>query len=353
MKALLVAFGVAATAFAGSSLYLWHELDAERDNAAQVLETTRKLNARVAELERSRTHFEQQRLNGNDGSVFSGSSDQRNPPPPPPAAGFTAQAAPEGGHAQMQPWTETRPERSAAFQKMMKANMRANNKQMYADVGSTLGLDKETTNKLIDLLTEQQLMGFGENRNFKDADEARRHWEQVRRDHENAISDLIGADKVMALQDYQQTLPARQEFESLARQLQGSDITLSPEQSKKLLAVYIEERGRVPSPQFSEGTDAVEYARSIQAWQDDYNKRIGNEANQILNGEQLAAYNDLQQMQKEMREQFAAMAASAPPGARIRHMGPGGTNLMFSAAPAIGISTVIENAPPVREEKKP
>ena len=49
------------------------------------------------------------------------------------------------------------PPQSEAFQKMMRAQMRAYNKQMYADVGAQLGLTREEVNKLIDLLTDQQV----------------------------------------------------------------------------------------------------------------------------------------------------------------------------------------------------
>ena len=39
----------------------------------------------------------------------------------------------------------------------MRTNLRANNKRMYADIGEKLGLNKEDTNKLIDMLTDQQV----------------------------------------------------------------------------------------------------------------------------------------------------------------------------------------------------
>ena len=55
MKTPVLALAIATAAFAGSSLYLWSQLREERARAAQVEDATRKLNERVAELEKART----------------------------------------------------------------------------------------------------------------------------------------------------------------------------------------------------------------------------------------------------------------------------------------------------------
>ena len=49
--------------------------------------------------------------------------------------------------------------RDEVFNKMMRAQIRAHHKQLYADVGAQLGLSKDEASKLIDLLTDQQLAG--------------------------------------------------------------------------------------------------------------------------------------------------------------------------------------------------
>lgn len=354
MKAPLLALGVASVAFGVSSIYLWHQLDEERARSAQVAETARKLDARIAELEQARAQLDQRRIAGNGGFVagsinaLSGPQTINPGPPVPP------EAHGKDGAGDRPVWTMRRAEPSPAMQRMMKTQMRANLKTTYADVGARLGLSKETTSKLIDLLAEQQAAGFAMSRDFKDDAEARAHWDQVQRDNESAIADLIGADKVMGLQEYQQTIPARQEFEMLSRQLESSDARLSEDQRKKLLAVYIEERARVPQPAYDEGTDPANYSKDMIAWQDDYNKRVSDEASRILNSDQLAAYNEVQQWQKEMRENFAAAAASSPGGVTsLRRIGPGGPagpNMMFSAG-AVSIAAPLP--PPPRDAKQP
>ena len=78
MKTPVLALAIATAAFAGSSLYLWSQLREERARAAQVEDATRKLNERVAELEKARTPFSSQVVNGNRLSAAGGASPASN-----------------------------------------------------------------------------------------------------------------------------------------------------------------------------------------------------------------------------------------------------------------------------------
>ncbi|HEX6559000.1 MAG TPA: hypothetical protein VF021_06040, partial [Longimicrobiales bacterium] len=170
------------------------------------------------------------------------------------------------------------------------------------------------------------------------------------------LTDLIGPEKMVSLQEYQESIPARMEVDMLARQLEGNDTALSTEQRKKLVDVYVEERKRVPMPETYEGMDPEAYQKSIYAWQEDYNRRTSEEAARILNGDQLSAFNEMQQWQKEMRE----TAINTPPGQgmRMRRGFAGGNAVMFStAAPAISgsgsFSVAVQAPAPAQEQKKP
>lgn len=105
----------------------------------------------------------------------------------------------------------------------------------------------------------------------------------------------------------------------LSQQLSGSDMPLTPEQSKQLLDVYVTERARVPMPTFTPGTEGTDYGKAFNAWQSDYAERIGEEASHILNADQLTAYNEIQQWQKDVREQM--------PGTMLMSSGPRGANV--------------------------
>jgi hypothetical protein len=350
MKAPILGLAFASVAFGGSSIYLWQQLGEERAHSAQVEKQAADLGARLARLEQARGPFAERRMatNGSFGSGPMGGGSPAAAPPPPP--GEDAQSAKS---EQQAVWTMRRPDRSPAFQKMMRSQIRANNKRVYADVGTKLGLDKETTGKLIDLLTEQQLPNFDAPHDMNDPADWQRYQEEKQRQNQAQVAELIGSDKAVALQEYQESLPARMEVDMLARQLEGNDVALTPEQRTKLVDAYVEERKRVPMPEGYEGMDAEAYQKSVNAWQDDYNRRTSEEAARILNGEQLTAFNEMQQWQKEMRENMAAMPAGAMP--RMRRGMAAGNAVMFSttAPVALSASGSVAVASPVPEQKKP
>jgi hypothetical protein len=333
MKAPMLGLAIATAAFGGSSLYLWNQLRDERAHSVQVTEATRQLNARIAELEKARGALLQHRLAAGG--------------PVPGALGSPGSSAPatvvassdvsaDASEAQPHP----SPLRSPAFQKMIRSHIRANVRRQYSGVGEKLGLGKDTTAKLLELLAEQQAAtAMGADPGFaEDSPEAQRVAEQNQREQELEISDLIGPDKALALKEYQETIPARMEFDMLARQLEDSGVALNEAQKKQLIAVVIEERQRVAMPDYVDGMDQVEYAKSVNAWKDDYDKRIAAEAGQILNADQLTAYNEVQQWQRDLRDQFASQGFTAT-GATTR-IGRAGTQVKIMdfavAAPVQG-----------------
>ncbi len=349
MKAPIIGLAMATAAFAGSSLYFWQQLDAERERAVQVEETTRQLNARIAELEKARMDFGQQRLASAEGHANAA----LRPMSPPPGIETAPQA---GADPQKQVWTVTRSTPSPGMQKMMRNQARAHNKRMYGEAGKQLGLNKEQTEKLIDLLTDQQMSGMDSPVQFTDPAEAEKHFADRQRAHETEISDFLGPDKAEALKEYQATIPARIEFEFLARQLADQETPLTEAQSKKFLDAFLAERERIPAPEYAAGMDHAEYAKAANAWKDDYEKRVADQASRILDSKQLAAYGEIQQSQKEMRDQFAAAGITPPPpGFARRAMGVSNT-LMYSTASPAFVSGAIATAPAlpaVPAEKKP
>jgi hypothetical protein len=341
MRALILGLTVGTVAFAGSSIYLWRQLDVEREHSAQVEKSTQDLKTRVGQLEKARNELAQRRVARSAGFVsgsFSSGETVVLPPPPP-------SVAPKSGEPEQAVWTVHRQEPSPAMKRMMRNQMRASNKRLYADVGDRLRLNKDTTNKLIDLLTEQQAGGVNFFIPGDDPAEAAGRSEQVARDNEMAINDLIGPDKAMALKEYQETIPARMDVENLVRQLEGNEVKVSEEQRKKLIDVYIEERARVARPVPYEGIDPEAYGRSMLAWQDDYEKRVTAEASRIFDSAQLSAYNEIQQWQKEMRAQYAPVSAGEM---HLRRGVPANAMMFTTAAPAIAVDGTEE-----RKEKKP
>jgi hypothetical protein len=221
-----------------------------------------------------------------------------------------------------------RPEQSEAFLRMMRGQVRAQNRQIYADLGTQLGLTRDDTNKLIDLLTDQQVdLMSGRMRN-PDADSPDiTAWQQKQIDD---VAALIGYDKVERFQAYQESLPARQEVATIARQLDGADLQLDESQREKLVAALTEERKRIPVPEYADGTSPEVFSQAMTAWQDDYQQRTDARVRAILNSEQQATYDDYQQWSREMRAQFESHRV-------IRGKDGSGANVMMAEPAGVAV----------------
>jgi outer membrane murein-binding lipoprotein Lpp len=345
MKASVWGLLIAAIAFGAGTIYLSMELNEERAQADKVAETMAALNARIAELEKMREQRLAVRGAFGGEALAPGGVVSAMPMGPPPT--------PVGGQANVK-FAEAvsvvaPPPRSEAFEKMMRTNLRANNKRMYADIGEELGLSKEDTSRLIDMITDQQVGNFGAARELSVTDpvERRRLVEEGYRESQTEIETFLGPSKTAALRDYQETIPARMEVEQIARQLEGADATLSDEQQKRLVAALAEERKRIPTPQFANSVTPEDYSKAYAEWQADYSERANAQVRNILNTEQMNAYSDYQQWQKEMQAQMPMPRAGR--GQRL----PGG-NVTFSAAtmPFAAEGAVIVAAPPEEKPRK-
>jgi hypothetical protein len=267
------------------------------------------------------------------------------PPPPPPGKEEPKLEAGEGAVF----FNAPPPPRSEAFEKMMRTNIRADNKRMYADIGEKLGLSKEDTNKLINMLSDQQADNFARMRETRGNDPAERRqaMEDARREDQAELESFLGASKAAALRDYQDTIPARQEMDQIARQLEGADANLTDDQQKRLLAALVEERKRVPMPQMSENSTPEEYSKTYADWQNDYNERIEAQARAILTTNQMTAYSEYQQWQKEVRDQMVTRRAM-----RGTRGGPGGNAMFMTATPIAGGEVAIMTVPTPPPEDK-
>lgn len=343
MKPSVLSLACASVALGASSLYFWQQLRVERERAAQVQQTSRQLEARIAELERARNLFAGQHPAGTNpagpGAAGEGAAAEKSPVS---AGGAAPKSEPGTVWSMVQA-----PGQSEAFQKVMRSQLRAGNRRLYADIGEELGLSKETTAQLIDLVTEHQTLAMDEAQNFTSAEEMRSRYQEIERQNDAAIAELLGPEKARAYQQYRESLPARSDFEAIEQQFNGNDQDLSPDQRKKLLAIYVEERGRVPMPQLEvtagQNPDGIEYTRKLHAWMDDYTDRVTQASQGILNTGQRETYDQYQQWQRELRSQFANMSfspVSVAPGTVALPAG----NMTVGAASGVAIAGPTSNA---------
>ncbi|MBC8026661.1 MAG: hypothetical protein H7Y89_11745 [Steroidobacteraceae bacterium] len=334
MKPAFLGLIVSAAAFAGSTYYFWQQLQIERERAEQVAAQSESLKQRIAELEQARDDLGSFEFAGPESGAKGDHALAKSaalPPGPAPKAAATRE--PQIGF-------QTRPEPSPAMRKMMRAQLRSNNKRLYGDLVAQMGLSEDDANKFYDLMTNQQAVNFGQMRGLE-ADEARAKALQERKQSEDAIENLLGADKVATLKDYQETMGVRAEVDMIARQLEAMENSLSADQRKKLVTAMIEEQKRVPQPEYSSFGDRELYNKALTDWQAQYNDRATDRARSILNSEQMSSYNEYQQWQTEMRDNFR----TAPGGRRLR----GGNAVTLTTSPAF-IGPVTVPAPPPDKE---
>lgn len=334
---------ISALAFGASTIYLSVQLEDERAQADKVAASMLVLNARIAELESAREQRLAMQGSFDEASMAQGGGISLTPPPPPPETGAAQAQIADGPQPVYAP-----PPRSEAFQKMMRSQLRAHNKRLYADLGPQLGLSKEDAARLIDMLTDQQVENTGLRRDPSlDLAERRRLQDEASREDQAELENFLGVSKAAALKDYQETIPARQEVEALARQLEGADAALSDAQQKQLVTAMAQERKLIPQPKMTETTLPEEYSKAYADWQSDYNARVTDQARTILNPEQMNAYADYQEWQKEMREQMATRRVS-----RGQRSAAGG-NITFSAVTVpIAGEAVITTAPATEEKPR-
>jgi hypothetical protein len=302
MKPTLLGLIVSAAAFAGSTYYFWQQLQIERERADQVASQSEALKQRIAELEQVRGGLGGFELADSESQVNGDHAIAKSAAPPP---GQTS--TPDAVSAEPQNRFQVRPqEPSPAMRKMMRAQLRSNNKRMYADLVAQMGLSDEDANKFYDLLTDQQAANFGQVRSLE-PDEARAKMQQSRKQTQAAIEDLLGADRLATYREYQETMSVRAEVDMIARQLEGLEHSLSADQRKRLVAAMIEEQKLVPRPEYSSYGDAELYGKALTEWEAQYNERATDRARGILSGDQFASYSEYQQWQRELRENFKTM----------------------------------------------
>jgi hypothetical protein len=333
MKASMLGLAISTVAFATGAVYLWSELAHEREQLSAVEKANADLNARILELESRRAQFEEHRGGpaSFEGALAARAGQDPDPgngtPPPPPAEGL--------GFSQVRKNGKAPPEMPAAMRKMIRSSMLSQNKSMYFDVQSKLGLTDEQTNALFELLTDQQTHSFRDAHNL-DPEQARDYWETQRARQKSELAELLGS-KATDFEEYQKSMPARSELSNLTQQLASAETPLTDAQKTRMLDAFIAERDRIPMPSHAEGTSEEEMRKAYNEWQTDYEKRMADQARGILTAEQLGTYNDYTQWQQQIREQFGA---GMLPGPR----GPMRGNAVMFAAPVAAGGVVISSS---------
>lgn len=263
---VLIALTLAST---GASAYFWNELKSERA-------ATHALEQRIAQLEKVAVDrapppaavSEQLPVSAEPAPLQTKVKTQpRNdaPHPPAPLVAFSGSGAAMSGGMRM-PDAEMRRRIQEAraqqrrlmqdpeYRELMRAQQKYSMSHLYGDLEVMMGLTKEESERLRDLIAEQQLRQM-ENQPGAAAfdgappDPAKMHefqqrMQDLQRKNDEEIAALLGS-KHSAWKEYQQNSAARMQVTQLRQALATTDEPLLPEQVKPLVDAFAQEQKQV------------------------------------------------------------------------------------------------------------
>jgi len=203
------------------------------------------------------------------------------------------------------------------MREFMRAQQKIALKKMYGPLIADLKLPPEQSQKLSDLLLDQQMKTLERSQDmFKDGNVDFKKAAEVSKDSENeseaAFQELLGPEKFAEFQEYKKTMGERMQLGQFKEQMQEAGSPIADEQAKQMIAVMKEERERYP-PAFDKDKDpaalfADEGMEKHFEWQEEVNRRVQERLGNVLSPEQLKAYAASQEQQLSMQKFGMKMA---------------------------------------------
>jgi cell division protein FtsB len=367
MKIGILILLVSTTGFAAASIVLTQRVRADRAEVAKVEEQRTQLVTRVKALEQERASLEaevqslrnlvsdpqaadqaQAAARREDNAVASLAKSSRGTIQPFTVlkrADANTVAASEGA---VRVWNGIpAPEPTPAMRKMMRNQMKQSLRRQYEDAGAELGLDAEQSRKLIDLIADQHTRSMYQSWPADAEGQAamRRKMEDAQRQQRRELANLIGDSKLPLFDEYQRSLPARSEVINLQEQLAAADLPMRPEQRKALTAGVLEEGRSYPRPEYSPGLAPEDFRAQMNEWEEQHQQRLLDNAEKVLNSEQLAVFRDYQEYHREMRKQFSSMLPPPVEGTVDATTGAVTNSITFAPAVSGSFSATATKSP--------
>jgi len=179
-------------------------------------------------------------------------------------------------------------------QEMRRTRLRMALPQRYPDLGKELRLSPEEENKLFDLLASQQSGQVSDLLNAAGggttAQEMQSKAQEKRQANDAELSAMLGS-KYPQWQNYQETLPTRQQVNQLQAMLGSGSNSLSDAQAKPLITALAAEKARISQESAnSPASNPQEFMAQREQRTADSNRRLLAVAATQLNTEQLNDY---------------------------------------------------------------
>jgi hypothetical protein len=210
--------------------------------------------------------------------------------------------------------------RDPAYRAAMLAQRKSSMRMMNQDVGRAIGLSEEQSEKLLDLLAEQQMRATELSMDDWDrqldpaavADRTRKY-QELSNQQAQELKALLGDTGYQDYQQYQATLGARQQVNQLNVALASAGVPLTPEQTEPLTRALHDSQSRAMQAALRDQQRWATLAKpptqaELQMYQLDtmreQNKRMRSAAASILNEEQMGALTAQQEREVEGLEAY-------------------------------------------------
>jgi hypothetical protein len=221
----------------------------------------------------------------------------------------------------------------------IRAQQRSMAMQMYGDLLRSWHLSAVTSDRVLDLLAEQQLREI--DRALAASDAANQGPEtQPGGARRGAQSDATGDDLSALLTETQRTQLSQQQatlgeratVSSLADELSLAQMPMTDSQQQQLIQVMYDERTAVPAPNVDNtSVNSPDTKRALDDWQSALDQRVHDRAATILTSDQQTRFEQFMTRQREARSAFASFevaqsgdnaGGAAPPSATAPPQGP-------------------------------
>jgi hypothetical protein len=162
---------------------------------------------------------------------------------------------------------------------------------VFEDAVADLGLTPRQHQALLDLYVEYSARSNAATHSPDKTQPARaRELEEIQAERERALTELLGAPGMKALNRYRQTIPARLQVVDLIRELGPTRYRLSETQRQRLLDVLLKPGGYLPDREYSPSESPGAVRQEVQVRVEQNERRLLDAARPILNAEQFGIY---------------------------------------------------------------
>jgi hypothetical protein len=280
MKKLVALLAIALIAVGAGTIYLWRQLDTERTANAD-------LQARMKAMETAQQSF---------AAVFAARSQPATSTTDPQAAAGPADPARQAAARRPMEAIISRARENLATpagQQAITGMVRAMLPRALPDLAKELNLSPAEAEQLMELLAKQQNAQLGQLAGGGSVQDMIGNSEQIRQANEAQIAAQLGS-KYPQWQEYQATLPMRQQVNQLQTTLSASGNQLSDSQTKPLIAALSAEQKRITEDSrnvtAAPGATPQERREQRQQRTTESNRRMVAAASPYMNAQQLDTY---------------------------------------------------------------